>query len=959
MTSKLYKVFFAMLALLASPMVLAAEPVWTIYTPAAGSAIFDILTGVAGMMQRGGEASLIGAVLTVSLVSFVALVARAGLEGNFVRVLTFFLSLWVLLTTTFSIKVPLMVADRVSNYYNVVENVPLILAAPAAFISQIGDSVSEKADTWMSMPDELSMYRGGQFNLFAKVLADSHTFKIVDPGLQQSLNNYTNDCVIPSIARGAISLSELKTSKDLWRTMQVDHKSLMTRVRVEPTMVTGLQLTAPTASSGSGGATSTTTLCSVSDTSGCSESLTTCTQAYSIIGAALERYVSEFGKGGAGLKDLAAAGGVGALAGSLSAAATWLMGDSGDIPAPGQLLQQRIMVNAMSGTFRAAAVQAGNDALLQAAATTQVEEAQKSTWIASASLFNDLMGYIFVVLQAMIYALAPFALLMLFAPGSGIRGAITYLQMLVWVALWQPLITVINFIIAVLGRSTIASSFGTGFDMTNAVAVSEAANNLMAAAGFMGSMVPLLAWKVATGSFGLMEFVQQGSGQGSAAQAGSTASSGNLTLGQVGMNNISANSAKLTNSTEFGEIPLTHKKAGPGAISTVSELGGSSTGMNGGLIQSTVSNKLSAQQAAALKETAAHQLTDTIVSSTAASAASTQSDMRQHTAGRETNNGTTRSAQSSVSDNTSNQLSLAAGAVISSLASESFQHGYRGSLGADVGFGLGGRKTTSQDGGGQGPSSSSSDSRGWKFNVGADGSITMSSTTSLQDSSTASIDRKSTLGKAITAANQVTGASTFGYSEKDGFTATYQSGETYNLSAQESKQAAEAYQRGVDASYTQSLSHTEEKSTQRNLPVADGVPLDKGPSLGSPALQSAIKTGDTAALLNTSGPLGAPAGVKETRDAAHNQLSATRGKVASDTIKSGVRAPTGDSLQTSADAALQGSLRKGQSAQVLSKAQEADLKKPADNSSRTGGHTWDADDRVKHDMKGTSLERPK
>jgi hypothetical protein len=82
--------------------------------------------------------------------------------------------------------------------------------------------------------------------------------------------------------------------------------------------------------------------------------------------------------------------------------------------------------------------------------------------------------------------------------------------MLIWVALWEPLLTVVNFMIAVLGKSSLVGTFGSGFDLSNAATISESANNLMAAAGFMGSMVPLLAWKIATGALGLMEFVQQG-----------------------------------------------------------------------------------------------------------------------------------------------------------------------------------------------------------------------------------------------------------------------------------------------------------------------------------------------------------------------------------------------------------------------------------------------------------------
>lgn len=934
------KLFVFVLTLFAAPFAAAAESVWAIYTPAAGSAIYDILTGVAGMMDRNGAASIIGAVLTVSLVSFIALVARAGIEGNFVRVLTFFLGLWVLLTTTFGIKVKVMVSDRVSNYYNVVENVPLILAAPAAFISEMGNQLADATDQFMTLPDGMSMRQGGQFNLFAKVLADSSTYRIVDPGLNQSVVNYVADCVIPGIAQGSISLAQLKTSKNLWKDMAFKHDALMTRVRLEPTMVTGIQNS--TSATAATGATALSGLCSASDKSGCSESLMSCTNAHTAIGTALEMYAAEFGKGSGAMGDLAATGAASSLGNALSAASTWISGNGLENQASaGSVLQQRIMVNAITGAFRSAAVQAGNSELLQAAATTQAEEAQKSAWITSASLFNDLMGYIFIVLQAMIYAIAPFALLLLFAPGSGIRGAVSYLQMLIWVALWEPLLTIVNFMIAVLGKSSMVGAFGAGFDMTNAVTVSESANNLMAAAGFMGSMVPLIAWKIATGALGLMEFVQQGSGQAAATQAGATASSGNLSLGNVDMNKVNANSEKFTYNAEFGDVPLMHRKAAPGSGSVATDMGGSTTAINGSPMSYGYSTGVSSSNAAEAKLSMAYDTAKSLSMSSSQNAAKTQSEISQFARSTESGHSSTTTSMSQFSEGTQKQLSESIGAMRQSTAALGYAQQFKVGVGGSAGIGgsIGGDGDDS--GGGKGLSLAA------KITGGAD----MSRTTSLQDSTSDSVDLKNVASKSWQAIQQTTGAVSASFNEKTGMTFTMADGKSFTVGAQEVNQAAETYSRKIDAGVSERLSQDSKVNFQRALPVQDGTPTGSPGVGGSPALTTMLNSRGAEGMPQAMAtmPKGTPEGYDATVAKARAQLDAGHVKGSPGTSGGVPANPTiAPSSEKESRRMMVQAAGPSHNTQVLSpeRAARVDAQDGRKFERQTDGHTWNADNQV-------------
>lgn len=667
-----------------------------------------------------------------------------------------------------------------------------------------------------------------------------------------------------------------------------------------------------------------------------------CTNAHTAIGTALEMYAAEFGKGSGAMGDLAATGAASSLGNALSAASTWISGNGLENQASaGSVLQQRIMVNAITGAFRSAAVQAGNSELLQAAATTQAEEAQKSAWITSASLFNDLMGYIFIVLQAMIYAIAPFALLLLFAPGSGIRGAVSYLQMLIWVALWEPLLTIVNFMIAVLGKSSMVGAFGAGFDMTNAVTVSESANNLMAAAGFMGSMVPLIAWKIATGALGLMEFVQQGSGQAAASQAGATASSGNLSLGNVDMNKVNANSEKFTYSAEFGDTPLMHRKAAPGGGSVATDMGGSTTAINGSPMSYSYSTGVSSSNAAEAKLSMAYDTAKSLSMSSSQNAAKTQSEISQFARSTESGHSSTTTSMSQFSEGTQKQLSEAVGAMRQSTAALGYSDQWKigGKVSASAGLG------TLFGGGEEG-----SGGKGIGFSANISGGRDFSRTQSLQDSTSDSVDLKNVASKSWQAIQQTTGAVSASFNEKTGMTFTLANGNTFTIGAQEVSQATESYSRKIDAGVSERLSQDSKVSFQRALPVQDGTPTGSPGIGGSPALTTMLNSRGAEGMPQAMAtmPKGTPEGYDATVAKARAQLDAGHVKGGPG---SGSHIPSNPSLNPSSEKEsrrLMVQTAGAANTQVLSpeRAARVDAQDGRKFERQTDGHTWNAKDQV-------------
>lgn len=566
-----------------SPFAMADDggSVWTIFTLGSGSAVYEVISGVAGIVDRGSGITTIMVIL--ALLGIVFMSAKIGTQsfalGHFIGYL---MTIWVVSVLMFNIKVTVVVADRVNNYYNTVQGVPMLFAAPASLISQAGEFLTEKVETFMSLPDQLKITGGGQFNLVAKVVADGSNWKLNDPYLRASVNNYIADCAIPGMARRDISLDTLRTSSNIWSDLKFDNRAVMTRY----VPVSSSTSSATPGASGAGaaaapGAAAEALAACAATSSDDKVALVSCSAAHACIARDLELYAGQL-HGSGDLGDLAESGLLRPLGDMMTSSYTWLMGGGGVQGAAATGLSQRIMANSLSGTFRAAAAQAGNNELITTAAVTQAVETQRSGWITSAAVFNDLMGYIFIVLQVVIYGLAPFVAVLLFAPGFGMRGGLAYLQLMVWVALWEPLLALVNFVVAIFARSTIGEVLVSdqGFTFANAAVVSEQANNLMAAAGFMGTMVPMLAWQLAKGTMSMMDFVSQGGGASGGAQAGAMATTGNVSYGNIGVGSTTTGKADLASSVKFGHEGVTASNTPIGHLTRAVNLGGQGINVN-------------------------------------------------------------------------------------------------------------------------------------------------------------------------------------------------------------------------------------------------------------------------------------------------------------------------------------------------------------------------------------------
>lgn len=603
---------FAIVALVAPSLAFAQElkpangDTWSIYVFGNGYVVEEILKGVTLLMTGNDVFSTL--LLFMATVGFLALAIAAGFDPgkNLLKMFTYIIVVWFVSYASTRLTANVEVIDLVRNNQSIVEidpnppvqtGVPALVALPAAVTSQIGVRFTQFIETYFSgvvgTPFTISG-NGGQFNLFNRMIQESDQYVLNSPELKRTLSGYVANCVVPAIAMGRLSSDELVKTTDFMATLQqASSPSIFTQYFPVPDkdgkFDVNWSVVAPD-------------MASLSEADLKKQvgmgALTTCDVAFTQIEADLKKYAEEM---------VDAGGNAWAKAGilvpfeeaysmMLSRAAAPGGAGGAVFSRPSGFIMQQAMLNSMSGTFRQAAAQTGNNELMQAAALSQAEQQQKSAWVAGFSVFNNMMGYVFTVLQAFIFAITPIIVMALLIPGLGKSIFVNYAQILIWLTLWQPMLAIINFIITLFGSEAFSQSIGAGVSGSNKAIISERANDLVIAAQFLGTMVPLLTWGIVKGAMAFTEFISSGVGSAFASQAGAAAATGNMSMNNMSMDNTSMNKFNTMSSSAVGSQAV-QATMGTGAMEVSQVAGGTTASANAQVAQNAKQLASQAQEA--------------------------------------------------------------------------------------------------------------------------------------------------------------------------------------------------------------------------------------------------------------------------------------------------------------------------------------------------------------------------
>ncbi|MCC5609591.1 conjugal transfer protein TraG N-terminal domain-containing protein [Nostoc sp. CHAB 5834] len=565
---------------------------WDLWVFGNGYVIKEVLSGVK-MLMSSDNSSFQMILLFLATVGFLSLAISAGFDPgkNLMRMFMYIIAVWMVIFASTSLTANVVVTDLVfsgdaegqGTPVHRVTEVPALVAMPAVITSAIGKYMTEGIETYFStvrspadggggMNSTFTITGGGgQFNLYNRMVEDADKFSFTSTAMKQSFSAYVSDCVIFGIARGRLQADELNTSNNLMETFaKASTPSIMTRYYVaedEPTewlAQLGSDVTPESAK-----------------TMGV---LVSCEMAYQRLQVVTEKFAenmleakaSSWSKSGIFVP-------YGEAFTSMIAGAAGGAGTPGG-RANGYILQQA-MLNYKSGAFRDAAMQTGNNEIMQAAAISQAEASRTSGWVAGFAMFNSMMGYVFAVLQSFIFAVTPLIVMALMIPGMGKSIFVNYAQILIWLMLWAPMFAVINFVITLFGSAEFSDAIGAnGLNGNNKYIISESAKNLVVAGQFLGTMVPMITWGLVKGAMAFTEFINSGIGTSFANSAGAQAASGNMSMNNTSMDSTSIGkySTALSSSVGFQDVQgLTNA----GGASIEQSLGGTKTTANGAGVQ--------------------------------------------------------------------------------------------------------------------------------------------------------------------------------------------------------------------------------------------------------------------------------------------------------------------------------------------------------------------------------------
>lgn len=500
--------------------------VWTVYAFGNAQAVSDAFRALSNFASSGTFQSLVS---MIAVMGVLAVGAAGGFNpGMAKRFIGYVVGVFLVCYIFFGVSnggpivVNVEVIDSVDATWKAPVTVPAVVGIPASIISTAGFRMTEAIEASFAMPPELKMSKGAPFNLATAMLADARQARITDPNLSSSLAYYVQDCFTIGVAQGALQANKLITSTNFLNDIHFANKSVMVNTLLsepkgEPDIVD-------------------------------------CDKAWNLINTAV---TAQGGTSAEFLKDASAWSKTPAMSVVNSAAdATAHWASNGGTNDGASMVKQSAILSAFRGSYSQAAIQTGNSEFLTGLAMSQATEAQRTSWITGAEVFNKTMGYIFAVLQVFVYAITPLVLCAALIPGLGLALLKNFMQILLWLAIWQPMLAIVNFIIISMQQAELGGILSNGgqygFTLANMGIISEKTANLRAAATFVGTMVPALAWAMVKGSVDFSRVIGAAVGENFAQGAANTMTTGNYSLNQASMDSFTANKHSLASSSAMG-----------------------------------------------------------------------------------------------------------------------------------------------------------------------------------------------------------------------------------------------------------------------------------------------------------------------------------------------------------------------------------------------------------------------
>lgn len=474
-----------------------------VFTIGGGEYIVNILNAVAAWTGGGGWRALIRVVMVIGFAYSLLVVAFSlNWKAWFNWFLASTLMYGVLIVPTTSVKV----TDRINPGLApaVIANVPIGLAAIASFSSQVGDWLTQQAETVFVMPDALQ-YRTNGIIYGARLYDRTRDFKFRDPRVRANLTEYFRQCLFYDFLLG-----------------QRDPAEVMNSTNVLAAMGPGSPARAMNYWNVDG-----------------SSNIVSCGVAYATLAGAagipaktdeeLTRAAPSF------FPDMTAAAAKAKLEADIPAVASQFHGST---QTAAEIFQQRALTDAFLEA-RANLSGADGDTFAMMRAETQA----KNTYTSIAQQAMAWVPLLNIVLVVVFYAMFPAIFPLFLLPQTGVPAAKGYLTGFFYLAVWGPLYAVLHMFIMGREEAAMAATAPGGITMATIEGIDAVNADTATIAGFLMMSIPFLAGGLARGA---MTISSQATSMLAPAQSAAEAAAierttGNYSYGNQSYQNLTGN----------------------------------------------------------------------------------------------------------------------------------------------------------------------------------------------------------------------------------------------------------------------------------------------------------------------------------------------------------------------------------------------------------------------------------
>jgi hypothetical protein len=233
------KKLLVVIFVLTSGIAFADPAPMTIYAWGYGDILTNVFQAIKYMVGSSGYLALFKIAALIGILSFlISAIALKGQVSLYMLAMRFGFAivLWSLisLNSSFKTDTDIAVYDVYTNTtYPTVEDVPLGFAGPLHFFSKMEYWFNDLIQKAFSITDAGIAASGMGYvppSIGAGLVYSASQYRITDPNLYMTMNDYMTDCVFPDVLTGYFDPYDLQTSTTFWNSIKDTHPARVSKV---------------------------------------------------------------------------------------------------------------------------------------------------------------------------------------------------------------------------------------------------------------------------------------------------------------------------------------------------------------------------------------------------------------------------------------------------------------------------------------------------------------------------------------------------------------------------------------------------------------------------------------------------------------------------------------------------------------------------------------------------------